>query len=109
MNAPSISQTMELSKFRLNYFLIIIQVSIILIAIFKFSNTPSETDWILEIVFSIIMVTLIFSVFGNKALHKNSKSGGFNDENSAEKKVNSEDIKDDEAPDKFNEIWDLPL
>ena len=100
---------MELSNFRINYFLITIQLSIILITIYKFLNTPSETYWILTIVLLLLIIILIYSVFGNNILQKKSKSEVLKDNN----KINSikvdDEIKNEEIPERLDDSWDLPI
>ncbi|RAH15722.1 MAG: hypothetical protein CMB56_002600 [Methanobacteriota archaeon] len=108
MNPPTFRSSMGLSNNRLNYFLIITQLLIILISAYKFSNTPSETYWILAIVLSLIIIISCFSVIAKRNDVKNSNHSD-NEENHSSSIGNSLKNDNQDIPEKFEDSWELPL
>ena len=107
MNAPSISSLMEFGKSRLQYFLIVTQILILIISIYNIINTPSEKFWILAIVLSSLVSILVFSIFGNNE-NKLNKSSIIQSKTNENNSI-YEDTSNEKIPDVLEEGWDLPL
>ena len=107
MNAPTLTSTMLFDKPRLKYFLIMSQIIISIVSIFKIVNAQNETYWILTIVLTSLIFIFFFSLFEEK------ESGDFTSliENNTKRgmKLKMNNSKNENVPDVLEEGWDLPL
>ena len=108
MNAPSMRVTMEMNNSRIYYFLIIIQILVILISGYKLINSPNEKQWILAIVLSTLIFIFIFSIIKNNKLEKYNSSLITHAQSNNNSKI-SKNEKSSEMPEILDENWNLPI
>ena len=114
MNAPTITSIMEFEKSQIKYFILLTQILILVVSLYKIIHEPSEKYWILVIVLSSLIFIFIISMFTAKNTNQNKLFPQINSYISTVQKsktINSknEELSNENIPDVLDEGWDLPL
>tara|TARA_B100001996_G_C18453842_1_gene513339 strand:- start:50 stop:367 length:318 start_codon:yes stop_codon:yes gene_type:complete len=105
---------MEFEKSQIKYFILVTQILILVVSLYKIIHEPSEKYWVLVIVLSSLIFIFIISMFTAKNTHQNKLFPQLNSDITAVQKSKINDLKNEDSsneniPDVLDEGWDLPL
>ena len=121
MNAPSFRPSMEFEKTQIRYFILVTQILILVVSLYKIIHEPSEKYWILVIVLSSLIFIFIISMFTTKTTEQNNFFTQLNSDKETTQKPRDVNFKkglnkhgtdsssNENIPDVLEEGWDLPL
>ncbi|MBJ99424.1 MAG: hypothetical protein CMB48_00155 [Euryarchaeota archaeon] len=112
---------MEFEKTQIRYFILVTQILILVVSLYKIIHEPSEKYWVLVIVLSSLIFIFIISMFTTKKTDHNKLFPQLNSETTMTQKSKTINLKSDlnthknhessneNIPDVLEEGWDLPL